>query len=252
MRIAHAAFLLTMAATTCLGQAPPASGSSTPSQTAPSQNAPNQAAPGQTVARPDAASAPVRNAGPRPSALLQPSLDGLQQAVGGVQLEKWRKGSVRDEAGVNVSSIQKDLQSTLPPLLAEADAGTISKVLPVERNISALYDVLLRVVDGARIAAPGDQFMTLQNAMADLEKARQALSDQMQDTAVEQEKQIGTLQVALKTQPVPVCPVAPPPAPAPAPAKKPAVKKRKPATPKPATPPTGSTPTPNPPKPSNQ
>jgi hypothetical protein len=248
MRISHAAFLLTMAATSCLGQAPPASGSSTPSQPAPSQTAP-----GNTAANPNAASAPARNAGPRPSAVLQPSLDGLQQAVAGVQLEKWKKGSVRDEAGVNVSSIQKDLQSTLPPLLVEADAGTITKVLPVERNINALYDVLLRVVDGARIAAPGDQFTALQNAQADLEKARQALSDQMQDTAAAQEKQIGSLQVALKTQPVPVCPVAPPPPPAPAPAKKPAVKKRKPAAKPATTPPAGSTtPAPaNPPKPSN-
>src|ERR1700733_1442205 len=67
MRISHAAFLLTMAATSCLGQAPPASGSSTPSQPAPSQTAP-----GNTAANPNAASAPARNAGPRPSAVLQP------------------------------------------------------------------------------------------------------------------------------------------------------------------------------------
>jgi hypothetical protein len=188
--------------------------------------------------------------------LLQPSLDNLQQAVGGLQLEKWKKGAMRDEASGNISSIQRDLQSVLPPLLKEADAapGTMSKVLPVERNINALYDVLLRVVDGARVAAPGDQFTTLQNAMAGLEKARHALSDQMQETAAAQEKQIGALQVALKTQPVPVCPVAAAPPPAPAPAKKPAVKKHKPATPKPATtPPAGSaTPAPAvPPKPSN-
>jgi hypothetical protein len=164
-------------------------------------------------------------------------LDSLQQAVGGLQLDKWKKGSVRDEAGGNVSSIQQDLQSTLPPLLKDADgaAGTMSKVLPVERNINALYDVLLRVVDGARIAAPGDQFAALQDAMNGLEKARHALSDQMVDTAAAQEKQIGTLQVALKTQPVPVCPAAVAPVPPPTPAKKPAARKRKPAAAKPAT-----------------
>jgi hypothetical protein len=111
--------------------------------------------------------------------------------------------------------------------------------------------VLLRVVDGARIAAPGDQSAQLQTAMADLEKARHALIDQMQDRAAAQEKQIGDLQVALRTQPVPVCPVVAPP-PTPAPVKRPAAKKRKP-TPKPATPPAGtSKPTPaTPPKPSN-
>jgi hypothetical protein len=251
MRIFPAAFLFTMLATSCFGQAPPAADSGAESKTAPSQ-----ALPGHTLTSPDAATTPGRNAGSLPSALLQPSLDGLQKAVGGLQLEKWKKGSVRDEATGNVSSIQRDLQSTLPPLLVEADAGTVSKMLPVERNINALYDVVLRVVDGARIAAPGDQFGALQNAMNDLEKARHALADQMQQAAAAQEKQIGALQIALKTQPAPVCPVAPAPAPAPAtPAKKPAAKKRKPAAPKPATtPPAGSTApaSANPPKPSNQ
>jgi hypothetical protein len=247
MRISLAAFLMTLICTPSFGQAPPG-GSGTPSQTIPAQTQPSHTVSGQS-----------KGAGNSPSGLLQPSLDGLQQAVGGLQLEKWKKGSVRDEAAGNVSSIQKDLQSTLPALLKEADAaqGTVSKVLPVERNINALYDVVLRVVDSARIAAPGDQFAALQNAMNDLEKARHALSDQMQEAAAAQEKQIGSLQVALKTQPVPVCPVAVAPTPAPAPAKKPAVKKRKPAA-KPAakpatTPPAGSaTPAPtNPPKPSN-
>lgn len=252
MHSSHAAFLLILLATSSFGQAPPAGDGAAASQTAPAQTLP-----GHAVAGANAGAKPDRKAGPLPSATLQPSLDSLQQAVGGLQLEKWKKGSVRDEAAGNVSSIQRDLQATLPPLLVQADAApeTVSKMLPVERNINALYDVVLRVVDSARIAAPGDQFTALQNAMNGLEKARHALSDQMQDTAAAQEKQIGTLQVALKTQPVPVCPVVPAPAPAPAPAKKPAVRKRKPATPKPpTTPPAGSTtPAPaNPPKPSNQ
>lgn len=174
---------------------------------------------------------------PKPSARLQPALDSLSQTIGALNLDKWKKGSVRDEAATNISSIQRDLQSTLPPLLAQADAApqTVSKLLPVSRNIDALYDVLLRVVDGARIAANSDQFSQLQSAMTSLDKARHALNDSLQQSASAQEKQIGDLQLALKSQPVPVCPVVAPPPPPP-PAKKPTPKKkRKPATtPKPA------------------
>lgn len=190
------------------------------------------------------------------SAILKSSLNGLQQTVSGLQIDKWKKSTVRDEAASNVNSIQQDLQSTLPALLKDADSSprTTSKLLPVARNIDALYDVVLRVVDGARVVAPGDQFAQLQQAMAELEKARHALNDRIQDVAAAQEKQIGDLQVALKSQPAPVCPVAPPPVVAsPAPAKKPAAKKRKPAA-KPATTPPAGTTTPapaNPPKPSN-
>jgi hypothetical protein len=83
------------------------------------------------------------------------------------------------------------------------------------------------------MVAPGDQFTQLQDAMTGLEKGRHGLDDQMQDRSTTQEKQIGDLQVALKTRPVPVCPVTPPPAELP-PAKKVVPKKRKPAAAKPA------------------
>jgi len=201
--------------------------------TQPSGGAPSQSA----------SPAPAQNTGQgaavKPSALLQPALDTLEQTIGAMKVEKWKGGSVRAEAGTNVSSIMRDLQSTLPPMLKEADAapGTISKVLPVSRNVDALYDVVLRVVDSASVSAPGEQLAPLQDAMTGLSKARHALDDRILDLAAAREKQIGDLQVALKNQPAPVCPVAPPPPPPPAP-KKPAPKKKK---PKPATPPAATT-----------
>jgi hypothetical protein len=172
------------------------------------------------------------------SALVKPSLDSTRDTVGSLQMERWKRGPLRDEASANIASIRQDIESTLPDLLKVADAnpGATSKVLPVSRNINALYDVVLRVVNAARVTAPGDQFTALQETLADLEKARHALEDQIQDGAAAQEKQIGNLQIALKEQakPAPACPVVEAPAPAAAPAKKPATKKRKPAA-KPAT-----------------
>jgi len=198
---------------------------------------PSQSAPPVPVQNP--AQNTAQGAAVKPSALLQPALDTLEQMIGTVKVEKWKGGSVRAEASANISSIMRDLQSTLPPMLKEADAapGTMSKLLPVSRNIDALYDVVLRVVDSASVSAPGEQLAPLQDAMTGLNKARHALNDRIQDMAAAREKQIGDLQVALKTQPVPVCPVAPPPPPPPAP-KKAAPKKKK---PKPATPPTATT-----------
>ena len=174
-----------------------------------------------------------------PSALLKPSLDQLLQTLGGLKLDKWKGGSVRTEAAANIASIQQDLQSTLPGLLATADAapGTVSKVLPAFRNVDAVYDVVLRVFVAAKVSAPADQIAQLQQAMGDLDKSRRALGDRVQEMSVAQEKQVVDLQASLKTLPAPVCPVTPPaPAPAPTPAKKPVAKKKKPATttPKPA------------------
>jgi len=224
------------------GQSAPSSAASTASPTQSQSPASADTGAKPAPAKPDSAS----SAGPSASELLKPSLDSLQQTIGALQLEKWKKGSVRDEAFANISSIQKDLQATLPALLAAADQapGTVSQTLPVARNLAALYDVLLRVVDGARLIAPSDQFAQLQQAMAGLEKGRHALDDHMQARATAQEKQIGDLQVALKNRPAPVCPVAPPPPPPP-PAKKVVPKKRKPAAAKPAAKPGTTPPTTN-------
>ncbi len=195
------------------------------------------------AAQAPAASAPAAPAGAgTPSSLLQPALGSLQTTVASLRTDKWKSGTVRTEAAANINSIQKDIVETLPPLLSAADSApdANSKMLPVSRNIDALYAVLLRVWDGARTAGSPDQVAQLQQAMTSLESARHALINRMEDVAEAQEKQIGTLQSTLKAQaaavaamPAPVAqPCTPPP-----PAKKVVKKKPKPAaaaTPTPA------------------
>lgn len=178
---------------------------------------------------------------PAPSALLRPSLDTVQQTVTGLKLEKWKRGTVREEADANVGTVVRDLEDTLPPLLHEADAapGTLSKMLPVSRNIDALYDVLLRIVEAARVSAPAAQITELQEALVGLEKARNALDERLQEAAATQDKQIKDLRTTVQAQAAIKCPAAAPApvCPAPTPAKTVKKKPRKPlATTPPATP----------------
>jgi hypothetical protein len=161
-----------------------------------------------------------------PSEIMQRSLDEVRITVGQVRLDKWKRGSVRDEAGTNIEAIQRDLQGTLPALLKEADAAptTLSKVLPLSRNIDALYDVMVHLVEQARVSAPGDQAGQLQTAIADLEKARVILDTQIQQTADAQERRVVELRDTVQRQedslkaaaatpaPAPKCPAPPAPA----------------------------------------
>jgi hypothetical protein len=174
-----------------------------------------------------------------PSATLQPSLDVLRSALPGLHVDRWRaSNAIRDEAQSNLGSIQRDVQTTLPALLAAADAapGSAGKVLPVYRNVEALYDVMLRVDAAARLAAPNDQMSAIDQALARLDDGRRALGDQLQQATDGQEKQVLHLQAALKAIPPPQ-----PPPPPPAPVKCPVapVRKRRPTTTaaKPSTPP---------------
>ena len=177
-----------------------------------------------------------------PSAILRPSLDILKTAIGEMTLDKWKASpAVRTEADGNLRSVQRDLLSTLPPLLAGADAApdSTAKTLAVYRNVEALYDVMLRLDAAGRLAAPSNQISALDQALASLGDARRALGDQVQANAEGQEARVIHLQAALKAVPPP----APPPAPVacipPPPKKRLARPAAKPAA-KPATPPANS------------
>ncbi|WP_109489019.1 hypothetical protein [Occallatibacter savannae] len=157
-----------------------------------------------------------------PSDILQRSLDEVRITVGNVKLDKWKRGSVRDEAGTNIDAIQRDLQGTLPGLLKDADSapGTLTKVLPLSRNVDALYDVMVHVVEASRVVGTGDNVSQLQQALSDLEKARVVLDNQIQQTADMQEKQVVDLRNTVQKQDASLRAAAtPPPAPkCPAPA----------------------------------
>ena len=171
------------------------------------------------------------------SAILQPAVLNLQQAIDSLHTEKWKAPvRLRDETDGNIRSIRRDVDTVLPPLLAEADKAPDSVVLglPVLRNIEALYDVLLRVVVVSKTAAPAPQVAALEGAISKLDDARRALGDRLQEAAISREKQVSDLQAALRAIPPPPAP-APVVTPVPTPEKK-RTPRKKPVS-KPAAPP---------------
>jgi hypothetical protein len=179
--------------------------------------------------------------GKSPSMLMAPGIDAVKQALATVKVDKWKAaGPVRDEASTNIASIQRDLDATLPGLLAAADGApdSVSKVFPAYRNVDALYDVLLRVTTVGRLMAPSQESAALSQALVSLDDGRRALADRMQDGAVAAEKQVVDLRAQLKAVPPPVVAAAPVCPTTTTPAKKTTTKKpaAKPAA-KPATPP---------------
>ena len=198
---------------------------------APAQSLPAQAATQSTPAAAPAQPVPETTT----TALVQPATAALQQALPVLRVDKWKTSrSLRDATLANISSIQKDLDSTLPGLLSTADAspGSVSAALPVSRNLGALYDVVLRVAVIAESSAPQEQTAMLSQAMNSLESARRSLSDRLQASALASEQQVRDLQKTLASRPAPVA-AAPAPQPA-KPATTPKKKKKPAAAAKPA------------------
>lgn len=133
------------------------------------------------------------------SSLLQPSLNMVANTLTSLRIDKWKKGSVRDEASKNIDSVLRDVQTNLPPLITAAGTapGSLSAAMPLIKHLDALYDVLLRVEEASRVVAPSEQIGALQQALAALGSARFALDDELQTQATAQEKQLSDLRGAV-------------------------------------------------------
>ena len=138
-----------------------------------------------------------------PSTLLQPALDSVAKAGSAVDLNKWKGPSnVRADVDANLLSMQKDIETTLPPLLTAADAAPNSAAasLPVLLNLDALYSVLLRVTIASRTGAPRDQNQSLEQSAQVLDSARRDLGQAILVAATAQEKRVAELQATVQQQ----------------------------------------------------
>jgi hypothetical protein len=183
------------------------------SQEAQTQVAPQAAAspvttpPSSAVPSPPVQTLPARGA----SVILKPSLVAVEQTLSALKIEKWKRGTVRDEAAKNIAAILRDIQTNLPPLASRADEvpEAVSKVLPMSRNVDALYDVLLRVDEASRVSAPGEQIAQIEQVLDGLKTSRLALDDHLQELAAAAEKQMVDLQAKLQAQAATKCPATP-------------------------------------------
>ena len=146
-------------------------------------------------------SAPAAN--PAPAEALRPVLSQVNQAVAGLNVSRWKApGEVRSVTQRDIDSIQRDIGSTLPPLLEKANTPPVSvaSCFAVYRNIDALYDVLLRVSETATLAGSQSDATSMQTALSSLEAARRDLGDSILSVADSREQELVTLRAAAAAQ----------------------------------------------------
>ena len=210
----------------------------------------NPAAGAQATSQPAAAQPPVAYASVNELnnilGQLRQAAQNIQTDLGKARIEKWKTdSSTKRQTQGNVESIQRNLQSALPEIMAQLnnapeDLGASFKLY---RNLDALYDVFGSVVESAGAFGSKDEFQSLSNDISALESVRRSLGERMQNLANAKEGELTRLRGQVKAM------QAAPPAPpkkiivdGTEPPKKPAKKKvAKPApTPAPTTPQTTS------------
>lgn len=135
---------------------------------------------------------------PAPSSLVRPAADAVSQTLSTLRFDRWKRGSIRDEASQDSDSIVNNLHRSLPPILDAADAAPTanSRLVPAFQNVDAMYDVLLRIYSAARVAGQPEDVDSLKKALTTLSLSRSALAARMQDQAAAQEKQIVDLRAS--------------------------------------------------------
>jgi hypothetical protein len=121
-------------------------------------------------------------------------------AVTSVEVHRWKvPGDVKDTTTADIQSIVRDLASTLPGLVAQAQASpaSIAPAFAVYRNIDALYDVLLRVTETATLAGSQQEAQRLESARADLQTRRSQLGNALLSSATTQDLNVVQLKNSL-------------------------------------------------------
>jgi hypothetical protein len=153
---------------------------------------------------PASASASAAPSGSTTSGSVQPSLDQIQQTLSNLNLSKWKtRDDIREAMFQNISSIQRDIQGTLPGLLSQADAApnSIEPTFALYRNLDALYDVLLRISSTASMVASSNDSASLSSSLQSLESVRKSLGERILNVSQLQEQTIVKLQASARAVP---------------------------------------------------
>ena len=177
---------------------------------------------------------------------LEATSKTAQADLAKLRIERWKTDSAskRQTLG-DVESIQRNLQSALPEMIAQLRNGPedMPATFKLYRNLDALYDVMGGVVESAGAFGPKDDFQSLSNDLNGFEGSRKQLAERMNNLATSKEQEIVRLRADLKTAQAAI-PAAPPKKVVVddnEPVKKPVAVKKKPVTKKPATPPATTT-----------
>jgi len=186
------------------------------SSAAPVSNAAAYSVQGQSPAYSAQASGPVSYASMSQvnglMAQLEATSKSTQVDLTKLRIERWKTdGSTKKQALGNVDSIERNLQSALPEMIAQLrnSPEDIPATFKLYRNLDALYDVLGSVVETTGAFGSKDDLQALANDLNSFEGTRKQLAERMEGLAASKEQEIVRLRADLKTAQAAV-PAAPP------------------------------------------
>jgi hypothetical protein len=132
---------------------------------------------------------------------LEQASQAAQVDLAKLRIEKWKtdSGSKR-QAQANVESIERNLQSAMPEIIAvlRTSPESLTSTFKLYRNLDALYDVLGSVAESAGAFGSKDELQSLENDLSALEKSRRSFADRVETLAGAKEGEVTRLRAALQ------------------------------------------------------
>jgi hypothetical protein len=119
-----------------------------------------------------------------------------------LRIEKWKAdGSYKKQALGNVDSIQRNLQGALPEIITQLRNAPedLPATFKLYRELDALYDVMVNVVEDTGAYGSKDDFQSVSNNLTGFESARRQLAERIESLSSSKEAEITRLSTALKT-----------------------------------------------------
>lgn len=142
--------------------------------------------------------------------LILPDLEKLEAAASQISLdiarlriERWKAGSLaKSSAQANADSVQRNLTSALPALIAAARSAPddLSAEFKLYRNMNALCDVVNSLTDATRAFGPNSDYEALAKQSQVLSSVRRNLGESLEQRTAATQQELNQARVQIKTQ----------------------------------------------------
>ncbi|MGO9128035.1 MAG: hypothetical protein ACLP6G_24505 [Terriglobales bacterium] len=132
---------------------------------------------------------------------LEQTSQSMQRDLSGLRIEKWKTdANTKHGSQADVASIQRNLQTALPEIIAELrnSPESIPPTFKLYRNLDALYDVFVSLAESTGAFGSRDEYQSLQNDVNSLETSRRMFADRMETLADSKETELTRLRTDLQ------------------------------------------------------
>ncbi len=125
----------------------------------------------------------------------------MQRDLSALRIEKWKTdANTKRGSQADVTSIQRNLQTALPGIIAELrnSPESLPPTFKLYRNLDALYDVFASLAESTGAFGSRDDYQALRNDVNSLESARRMFADRLETLAGSKEAELTRLRADLQ------------------------------------------------------